>query len=229
MKKITIAIDGHSSTGKSTLAKQLAQALNYIYVDTGAMYRAVTLYALNHEMMADNSLNIPQLIKQLDNISMTFHFNPEVGFAEMYLNGTNVEKEIRSMEVSQWVSKIAEVSEIRAKLVQQQQGYGKEKGIVMDGRDIGTVVFPDAELKVFMTASAEIRAKRRFEELKEKGQNVNLEDVLQNVQERDRIDSSRADSPLIQAEDAVVIDNSQLTKKEQFDLILKLAQARIKN
>src|SRR5690554_5345142 len=191
------------------------------------MYRAVTLYALNHEMMADNSLNIPQLIQQLDNISMTFHFNPEVGFAEMHLNGTNVEKAIRSMEVSQWVSKIAEVSEIRAKLVQQQQGYGKEKGIIIDGRDIGTVVFPDAELKVFMTASAEIRAKRRYLELKGKGQEVNYEDVMKNVQERDAVDTSRKDSPLIQAQDAIVIDNSEMTREEQFELILKLAQERI--
>ncbi|HLW42785.1 MAG TPA: (d)CMP kinase [Flavobacterium sp.] len=227
MKKITIAIDGYSSTGKSTLAKQLAQVLNYIYVDTGAMYRAVTLYAMQQGIITQNSFDQQQLINDLKNIYLTFQFNETLGFAEMYLNDVNVENEIRSMEVSALVSKIAAVSEVRSKLVQQQKLYGQHKGVVMDGRDIGTVVFPDAELKIFMTASAEIRAQRRYLELKGKGQEVNYEDVMKNVQERDAVDTSRKDSPLIQAQDAVVIDNSEMTREEQFELILKLAQERI--
>lgn len=227
MKKITIAIDGYSSTGKSTLAKQLAQVLNYIYVDTGAMYRAVTLYAMQQGIITQNSFDQQQLINDLKNIYLTFQFNETLGFAEMYLNDVNVENEIRSMEVSALVSKIAAVSEVRSKLVQQQKLYGQHKGVVMDGRDIGTVVFPDAELKIFMTASAEIRAQRRYLELKGKGQEVNYEDVMKNVQERDAVDTSRKDSPLIQAQDAIVIDNSEMTREEQFELILKLAQERI--
>lgn len=227
MKKITIAIDGYSSTGKSTLAKQLAQTLNYIYVDTGAMYRAVTLYAMQQGIITQNSFDQQQLINDLKNIYLTFQFNETLGFAEMYLNDVNVENEIRSMEVSALVSKIAAVSEVRSKLVQQQKLYGQHKGVVMDGRDIGTVVFPDAELKIFMTASAEIRAQRRYLELKGKGQEVNYEDVMKNVQERDAVDTSRKDSPLIQAQDAIVIDNSEMTREEQFELILKLAQERI--
>lgn len=227
MKKITIAIDGYSSTGKSTLAKQLAQVLNYIYVDTGAMYRAVTLYAMQQGIITQNSFDQQQLINDLKNIYLTFQFNETLGFAEMYLNDVNVENEIRSMEVSALVSKIAAVSEVRSKLVQQQKLYGQHKGVVMDGRDIGTVVFPDAELKIFMTASAEIRAQRRYLELKGKGQEVNYEDVMKNVQERDDVDTSREDSPLIQAQDAIVIDNSEMTREEQFELILKLAQERI--
>jgi len=227
LKKITIAIDGYSSTGKSTLAKQLAQVLNYIYVDTGAMYRAVTLYAMQQGIITQNSFDQQQLINDLKNIYLTFQFNETLGFAEMYLNDVNVENEIRSMEVSALVSKIAAVSEVRSKLVQQQKLYGQHKGVVMDGRDIGTVVFPDAELKIFMTASAEIRAQRRYLELKGKGQEVNYEDVMKNVQERDAVDTSRKDSPLIQAQDAIVIDNSEMTREEQFELILKLAQERI--
>lgn len=227
MKKITIAIDGYSSTGKSTLAKQLAQVLNYIYVDTGAMYRAVTLYAMQQGIITQNSFDQQQLINDLKNIYLTFQFNETLGFAEMYLNDVNVENEIRSMEVSALVSKIAAVSEVRSKLVQQQKLYGQHKGVVMDGRDIGTVVFPDAELKIFMTASAEIRAQRRYLELKGKGQEVNYEDVMKNVQERDDVDTSREDSPLIQAQDAIVIDNSEMTREEQFELILKLAKDRI--
>ncbi len=227
MKKITIAIDGYSSTGKSTLAKQLAQVLNYIYVDTGAMYRAVTLYAMQQGIITQNSFDQQQLINDLKNIYLTFQFNETLGFAEMYLNDVNVENEIRSMEVSALVSKIAAVSEVRSKLVQQQKLYGQHKGMVMDGRDIGTVVFPDAELKIFMTASAEIRARRRYLELKEKGQEVAYEDVMKNVQERDAVDTSREDSPLIQAQDAIVIDNSEMTREEQFELILKLAKDRI--
>lgn len=229
MKKITIAIDGYSSTGKSTLAKHLAKALNYVYVDTGAMYRAVTLFAIQQKIITENSFAIQKLIDKLPDISLTFHFNPDLGFAEMYLNNINVEREIRSMEVSKFVSKIAAVSEVRSKLVQQQQLYGTEKGVVMDGRDIGTVVFPDAELKIFMTASTEIRAKRRFLELQEKGQEVTYDEVLKNVQERDEIDTTRQDSPLVKADDAIVIDNSELTKEQQFEQILNLAQQCMNN
>lgn len=229
MKKITIAIDGYSSTGKSTLAKHLAKALNYVYVDTGAMYRAVTLFAIQQKIITENSFAIQKLIDKLPDISLTFHFNPDLGFAEMYLNNINVEREIRSMEVSKFVSKIAAVSEVRSKLVQQQQLYGTEKGVVMDGRDIGTVVFPDAELKIFMTASTEIRAKRRFLELQEKGQEVTYDEVLKNVQERDEIDTTRQDSPLVKADDAIVIDNSELTKEQQFEQILNLAQQSMNN
>lgn len=229
MKKITIAIDGYSSTGKSTLAKHLAKALNYVYVDTGAMYRAVTLFAIQQKIITENSFAIQKLIDKLPDISLTFHFNPDLGFAEMYLNNINVEREIRSMEVSKFVSKIAAVSEVRSKLVQQQQLYGTEKGVVMDGRDIGTVVFPDAELKIFMTASTEIRAKRRFLELQEKGQEVTYDEVLKNVQERDEIDTTRKDSPLVKANDAIVIDNSELNKDQQFEQILNLAQQRMNN
>jgi cytidylate kinase len=221
-KKITIAIDGFSSTGKSTLAKQLAKHLGYVYVDTGAMYRAVTLFAMQHGYINAESFDKGSLINSIPSIRLEFHFNAEVGFGEMYLNGTNVEAEIRTIEVSNFVSKIAEVSEVRAKLVEQQQQMGKGKGIVMDGRDIGTVVFPDAELKIFMTASATTRAQRRFEELQGKNQNVPYEDVLKNVVERDYIDTHRDDSPLRKADDAIQIDNSDLSREEQFDAVLEL-------
>lgn len=224
MKKITIAIDGFSSTGKSTLAKQLAKHLGYVYVDTGAMYRAVTYFAMQHGYINSESFDIESLINSLPSIKLEFQFNPKLGFAEMYLNGTNVETEIRTIEVSNFVSKIAEVSAVRAKLVEQQQQMGKGKGIVMDGRDIGTVVFPDAELKIFMTASASTRAQRRYDELKQKGQNVSYEDVLKNVEERDHIDTHRADSPLRKADGAVQIDNSDLSREEQFDAVLDLVK-----
>lgn len=223
MKKITIAIDGHSSTGKSTLAKQLAKALNYIYIDTGAMYRAVTLFAMQQGFITSEFFDSQKLIANLNHVFLSFKFNPDLGFAEIYLNDENVERQIRSIEVSNFVSKIATISEIRTKLVQQQKKYGVDKGVVMDGRDIGTVVFPDAELKIFMTASAEIRAKRRFLEMQEKSSNITFEEVLKNVVERDQIDSTREDSPLVVANDAVVIDNSTLNKEEQFNLILNLA------
>jgi len=227
-KKITIAIDGFSSTGKSTLAKQLAQQLGYIYVDTGAMYRAVAYFAMQNQLISVDSFNKVDLVNQLKNIALEFKFNTELGFAEMYLNGTNVEKAIRTIEVSGYVSKVAEVSEVRAKLVEQQQEMGKNKGIVMDGRDIGTVVFPDAELKIFMTASAATRAQRRFDELVQKGDSVTYEEVLKNVEERDYIDTHRDDSPLVMAEDAVEIDNSYLSREEQFDAVLDLVNAIIK-
>ena len=227
-KKITIAIDGFSSTGKSTLAKQLAKHLGYIYVDTGAMYRAVALFAMQNDFISVNSLDKIGLINSLKNIILEFKFNPDLGFAEMYLNGQNVEKEIRTIEVSGFVSKVAEISEVRSKLVEQQQEMGKNKAIVMDGRDIGTVVFPDAELKIFMTASAATRAQRRFDELRQKGDSVTHEEVLKNVEERDYIDTHREDSPLIMAEDAVEIDNSHLTREEQFEAVLDLVNAIVK-
>ena len=227
MKKITIAIDGFSSTGKSTLAKQLANVLGYAYVDTGAMYRAVTFYAMQNKWVSENHLDKDGIISNLNHINLKFQYNADLGFAEMYLNDTNVEQAIRTLEVSQNVSKVAEISEVRAKLVQQQQEMGKEKGVVMDGRDIGTVVFPNAELKIFMTASAETRAERRFKELTEKGQRVSFEEVLENVQQRDYIDTHRDDSPLVQAEDAIVVDNSTLSKEEQFNLVLQLVNEKI--
>ena len=228
MKKITIAIDGFSSTGKSTLAKQLAATLGYVYVDTGAMYRAVAYFAMQHNLVSETHLDKENLIAQLSNINLRFVFNPDLGFAEMYLNNENVENPIRTIEVSRLVSKVAEISEVRAKLVEQQQEMGKGKGIVMDGRDIGTVVFPDAELKLFMTSSANTRAQRRFDELVEKGQRVTFEEVLQNVEERDYIDTNRADSPLVKADDAIAIDNSAMSKKEQFDTVLTLVQEKLK-
>ncbi len=222
MNNITIAIDGFSSTGKSTLAKQLAKHLGYVYVDSGAMYRAVTYFAMQNKLVSEDYLDKEGLIKKLPEIKLHFQFNSDLGFAEMFLNDVNIENQIRTIEVSRLVSKIAEISEVRAKLVEQQQAMGKNRAVVMDGRDIGTVVFPDAELKLFMTASAHTRAKRRHDELIEKGQHVSYEDVLQNVQERDYIDTHRDDSPLVKAHDAIEIDNSTLTKKEQFDLVLDL-------
>lgn len=224
MKKITIAIDGYSSTGKSTLAKQLAQHLGYVYVDTGAMYRAVTFFAMEMGYITADFFDKETLINSLPNIKLHFEFNPDLGFAEMYLNNDNVEKQIRTIEVSNFVSKVAEVSEVRAKLVEQQQEMGHNKGIVMDGRDIGTVVFPKAELKIFMTASPETRAQRRFDELQTKGDNVTYEEVLKNVQERDYIDTHRKDSPLVIADDAIEIDNSYLTREEQFAAVLELVE-----
>ena len=227
MKKITIAIDGFSSTGKSTLAKQLAAALGYVYVDTGAMYRAVAYFAMQHNLVSETHLDAAGLVAQLPNINLRFQFNPALGFAEMYLNNENIETPIRTIEVSRMVSKVAEISEVRAKLVEQQQAMGKDKGIVMDGRDIGTVVFPDADLKLFMTASSKTRAQRRFDELVEKGQHITFEEVLQNVEERDYIDTHREDSPLVKAEDAIEVDNSSLTKKEQFELVLNLVKEKM--
>lgn len=227
MKKINIAIDGYSSTGKSTIAKDLASKLGYIYVDTGAMYRAVTLYAMQNKLISKDSFDKKGLINNLNKINLTFKFNADLGFGEMFLNGLNVEKEIRTIAVSNFVSTIAAVPEVRIKLVEQQQEMGTQKGVVMDGRDIGTVVFPNAELKIFMTASSAIRAKRRYDELVSKGDKVSFETVKQNIEHRDLIDTTRADSPLVQAKDAILFDNSTLTKKEQFDKLLTLVKTKL--
>jgi cytidylate kinase len=225
--KITIAIDGFSSTGKSTIAKLLAKKYNYIYVDTGAMYRAVTLFAKQNLLVGIDFLKIEELISNLAQISLEFSYNDVLGFAEMFLNEINVEKEIRSLEISKLVSKVASISEVRKKLVAEQKEMGKKGGIVMDGRDIGTVVFPDAELKLFMTASADKRATRRYKELIDRGDNVSFEDILFNVQERDRIDSTREDSPLRKAEDAIEFDNSDMGIQEQFERICSLVDAKL--
>ena len=222
-KKITIAIDGFSSTGKSTVAKELAKALEYIYVDTGAMYRAVTLFALRNKLISEDGFDKDALIEKLPTLDLKFKVNNVLGYAEVFLNGENVEKEIRRMEVSGFVSKVATISEVRKKLVAAQQAMGKEKGIVMDGRDIGTVVFPDAELKIFMTASPEERAGRRFKELEGRGEEVTYEQVLKNVTDRDHLDTTREDSPLVIAEDAIEIDNSYLDLEEQYKIVKELA------
>ena len=224
MKKITIAIDGFSSTGTSTIAKKLAQALNYVYVDSGAMYRAVTYFAIQKGIISNGEVSIEDLIKALPEIQISFKYNEDLGFSETYLNGENVTKAIRTMDISRNVSRIAEVSEVRQKLVEQQQEMGKEKGVVMDGRDIGTVVFPDAEMKLFMTATPAIRAKRRYKELIDRGEEVQYEDVLESEQRRDLIDSTREDSPLKRAADAIEFDNTDMGIEEQFERILAFAK-----
>ena len=226
-KKITIAIDGFSSTGKSTIAKLIAEKYNYIYVDTGAMYRAVSLFAKQHNFVGNDFLDKEKLISNLKDISLSFKFNADLGYAEMYLNDKNVEKEIRTLAVSQLVSKVATISEVRRKLVAEQQQMGAKGGIVMDGRDIGTVVFPNAELKLFMTASADKRATRRYKELLDKGDKVTFEEILFNVEERDRIDSTREDSPLIKADDAIEFNNSDMGIDEQFERICTLVDRKI--
>ena len=223
MRKITIAIDGFSSTGKSTIAKQLASKLGYVYVDSGAMYRAVTLYAMQQGFISKDFFNSDKLISELPKINLIFKYNKTLGSAEMYLNNTNVENEIRTLEVSKFVSEVAEISEVRKKLVEQQQQMGINKGVVMDGRDIGTVVFPKAELKLFINASAEKRTQRRFNELIQRGYKVTFDEILKNVQYRDHIDSTREDSPLIIADDAIEIDNSDMTLEEQFKKIYSIA------
>ena len=216
MKKITIAIDGFSSCGKSTMAKELAKKIGYIYVDTGAMYRSVTLFAMRHGLFnADGSVKTDALKQQMGNIDITFKFNEKAGRPDTYLNGECVEEAIRTLEVSNHVSPIAAIPFVRAAMVARQQRMGRDKGIVMDGRDIGTTVFPEAELKVFVTASAEVRARRRYDELKEKGIPADFDDILKNVQERDYIDSHREVSPLRKAADAIELDNSHLTIAEQ--------------
>jgi cytidylate kinase len=222
VQNITIAIDGYSSTGKSTIAKQIANKLGYVYVDSGAMYRAVTLYAMQNSFINENEFKVSEFVLELHNIKLDFIFNTSFGYSEVYLNGVNVEKEIRTMGVSGFVSRVSEIPEVRRQLVSQQQDMRKRGGIVMDGRDIGTVVFPEAELKLFMTASPEIRAQRRFDELIKRGDQVSFDEVLKNVQERDYIDSHRKDSPLIKADDAIEIDNSMLTLEEQNQKIMDL-------
>lgn len=220
MKKITIAIDGYSSCGKSTMAKDLARSIGYVYIDTGAMYRAVTLYAMRHGIIHSGSIDADRLKAEMGNINISFKLNTETGMPDTYLNGELVEREIRTLEVSNNVSPIATLAFVRAAMVCQQQAMGKEKGIVMDGRDIGTTVFPDAELKIFVTASPEVRAQRRYDELKSKGMPAEYNDILANVKERDYIDSHREVSPLRQAEDAIVLDNSHMTIPEQKEWLL---------
>ena len=222
MKKITIAIDGHSSCGKSTMAKDLARRVGYIYVDTGAMYRSVTLYALRHDLFnADGSIKTDELKDEMPNICITFQLNEETGRPDTYLNGERVEDTIRSIEVSNHVSPIAAIPFVREAMVAQQQQMGQEGGKVMDGRDIGTVVFPNAELKVFVTASSQVRAQRRYDELKAKGMEADYDEILKNVEERDYIDSHREVSPLRQADDALLLDNSNMTIDEQNEWLLQ--------
>ncbi|WP_200975888.1 (d)CMP kinase [Echinicola sp. 20G] len=224
MRKIVIAIDGFSGCGKSSTAKQVAKKLGYTYIDSGAMYRATTLHFLNRFTVLTNPKDVD---KALGSLEISFHKNEETGLQETYLNGLNVERKIRTMEVSERVSEVSKIKEVRRELVSQQQRLGKHKGVVMDGRDIGTVVFPSAELKVFMTADLKIRAERRQQELLEKGEMVELEKIIHNLSERDRIDSSRTESPLKKAEDAVEIDTSLLDFEDQVCEITHLAQQKI--
>ena len=228
MKKITIAIDGHSSCGKSTMAKDLAREVGYVYVDTGAMYRSVTLYALRHDLFReDGSVKTDALEQQMADIRISFKFNPETGRPDTYLNNECVEKEIRSLEVSNHVSPVAAIPFVRTAMVAQQQQMGKDKGVVMDGRDIGTTVFPDAELKIFVTASAKVRAQRRYDELKAKGMPADFDDILKNVEERDYLDSHREVSPLRKADDALELDNSDMTIPEQRQWLLARFNERV--
>ena len=228
MKKITIAIDGFSSCGKSTMAKDLAKKLGYVYVDTGAMYRSVTLYAMRNGLFnTDGSVKTADLEQQMNKINITFKFNKTAGRPDTYLNDELVEKDIRTLEVSNHVSQIAAIPFVREAMVAQQQRMGEEKGIVMDGRDIGTTVFPEAELKIFVTASAEVRAQRRYDELKEKGMPADFNDILKNVQERDYIDSHREVSPLRKAADAIELDNSHMTIAEQSAWLMEQVEKKI--
>lgn len=220
-RKIIIAVDGHSSCGKSTLARELARVLDYIYLDSGAMYRAVTLFALRNKLAGNGEVNRQALVERLTEIHIDFRFNPQTAQNDTWLNGENVEEEIRKIVVSENVSPVATIAEVRSALVALQQAMGKHKGIVMDGRDIGTVVFPKAELKIFMTARPEVRAQRRYEELRAKGQDVSFAEILENVEKRDRIDSGREISPLRQANDALILDNSDLTRSEQLNWTLE--------
>jgi len=221
MKKITIAIDGFSSCGKSTMAKDLAKEIGYIYIDSGAMYRAVTLYCIKNELFSGDELNIPELERRIKDIHITFQLDEKTQLPQTYLNGENVEEQIRTMEVSSKVSPVSTVGFVRSAMVALQQEMGKGKGIVMDGRDIGTTVFPEAELKIYVTASADIRALRRYDELQGKGQDVKFEEILKNVKERDYIDQHREVSPLKRASDAILLDNSLLTIAEQKEWLLQ--------
>lgn len=227
MKRITIAIDGFSSTGKSTVAKQIADYLGYVYVDSGAMYRAVALYAMQNNIISKSHFDKEKLVESLKSIDLKFKKEVSWNKAHIFLNGRDIEGEIRNLEVSQFVSPIATIPDVRVKLVAQQQEMGLDKGVVMDGRDIGTVVFPKAELKIFMNTSAEIRAERRYKELLESGDKVTYKDVLKNIQERDYMDTNREDSPLRKADDAIEIDNSEMNLEDQFNIVLQLAKDRI--
>ena len=227
MTKISIAIDGYSSTGKSTVAKRLAKALDYIYIDTGAMYRAVTLFAIENGFIGGESDNYDRLLDTLERIQLEFRKDPESGDLHIYLNGEDVESRIRDLRVSNYVSQVSEFGEVRTKLVQLQRNIARENGVVMDGRDIGTVVLPEAELKIFMTANPGIRAMRRFEELRNRGDMVDFEQVQRNIEKRDRIDTGRDIAPLEQARDAILFDNSDLDLDEQFNKVLKLARETI--
>ena len=227
MNRITIAIDGYSSCGKSTLAKQLAKKLGYSYIDSGAMYRAVALWCIENNAIENGVPDTEKIISSLDTIKIEFRFHPEIQSSQTYLNGRNIEKEIRGMAVSEIVSKISSIKEVRQKMIALQRKFGEDKGVVMDGRDIGSVVFPNAELKLFMTADPAIRAKRRYDELKAKGTEVSLEEIVENLRLRDHEDTTRKENPLIQAADAVVLDNSNLTPEEQFEIALRLANEPI--
>lgn len=222
--KIIIAIDGYSSCGKSTMAKAIARKIGYRYIDSGAMYRAVTLFVQQHGLSLEDLQNMSeaQLEAMLDHIHVSFHVNPETGLSEVYLNEINVEKKIRDLKVSDWVSPVSAIPAIRHRMVALQQGYGKQKGIVMDGRDIGTKVFPEAELKIFMTAKNEVRAKRRFDELNNKGFMVTMDEVRKNIEDRDYTDTHRSESPLRRADDAVILDNSELSEEQQLEFAMKL-------
>ena len=228
MKKITIAIDGHSSCGKSTMAKDLARRIGYVYVDTGAMYRSVTLYALRNGIITDGKIDEARLQAEMPNIKITFKFNPTTQRPDTYLNGELVESEIRNMQVSSMVSPIATLGFVRQAMVEQQQAMGREGGIIMDGRDIGTTVFPNAELKIFVTASPEVRARRRYDELTAKGEQCNLAEILKNVEERDYIDSHREVSPLRKADDALLLDNSHMTIEEQNEWLMQRVEEACK-
>ncbi|MBO5578835.1 MAG: (d)CMP kinase [Prevotella sp.] len=229
MKKITIAIDGHSSCGKSTMAKDLAREVGYVYVDTGAMYRSVTLFALRNGLFTADGINEDELRRRMPEIHISFKFNAETGRPDTYLNGELVEQDIRTMEVSNHVSPIAALGFVREAMVAQQQQMGKDKGVVMDGRDIGTTVFPNAELKIYVTASAEVRAQRRYDELKAKGMEADFDEILKNVQERDYIDSHREVSPLRKADDAIELDNSHMTIPEQKQWLLDRFNEAVNN
>ncbi|MFB0924765.1 MAG: (d)CMP kinase [Vicingaceae bacterium] len=227
MNKIIVAIDGYSSCGKSTLAKQIAREKGYIYVDTGAMYRSIALYALRNKIISNAHFDKQALIDSLSKINVSFSYNSASNASETYLDGENIEKEIRGIEVSNQVSKIAQVKEVRAKLVDIQRELGKSKGLVMDGRDIGSVVFPNAELKIFMTADHKIRAQRRFDELQAKGDVITFDEVLENITNRDNDDTSRSENPLVKAADAIVIDNSEITPKEQLKIALEYVNDKL--
>lgn len=224
MQKIIIAIDGYSSCGKSTVAKALAARLGYAYIDSGAMYRAVTLYCMRKKLVSNKGMDKEKIVKELKKIKLKFEYNPSSKASDTFLNNENVEREIRTLEVSEQVSKVSTIPEVRHRLAELQKEMGKKKGIVMDGRDIGTTIFPDAELKIFMTADNNIRTQRRLDELTSKGHQVTFDEVKQNLLDRDHQDTHRKESPLTKAKDAIVLDNSELTKEQQLDFVLRLMQ-----